>query len=238
MKVDILAIAAHPDDIELSASGTILKHIAMGKKVAIVDLTQGELGSRGTIETRYEEAEVPSNILGIHARVNLKMKDGFFENTVENKLKIIEQIRHFQPSVILANAAQDRHPDHGRASQLISEACFLSGLLKIETRLDGVKQEKWRPDSVFHYIQDHYIKPDFIVDISDFIDKKIESILAYKTQFYNPDSSGPATPISGLDFIEFLKGRWREYGRSIGVNFGEGFTTERTIGIDDITKIL
>jgi bacillithiol biosynthesis deacetylase BshB1 len=237
MKVDILAFAAHPDDIELSASGTIMKHIAMGKTVAIVDLTQGELGSRGTIETRYAEAEEASRIMGVSARVNLKMADGFFEISAENKIKIVEQIRFFQPNIILANAVSDRHPDHGRGSQLVSEACFLSGLLKVETTLNGKKQDKWRPGKVYHYIQDHYIKPDFVIDVSPFINRKIESILAYKTQFFNPNDKGPKTPISSKEFMEFLKGRWREYGRAINTEYAEGFTVERTLGIEDLTKL-
>jgi bacillithiol biosynthesis deacetylase BshB1 len=238
MKVDILAFAAHPDDIELSAAGTILKHIAMGKTVAIVDLTQGELGSRGTIESRYEEADNASEILGLSARVNLKMADGFFEINKENKLKVVEQIRHFQPDIVLANSFTDRHPDHGRGSQLVSEACFLAGLLKIETTYNGQSQEKWRPKAVYHYIQDRYIKPDFVIDISDHVEKKIESILAYKTQFFNPNDKGPKTPISGEDFIEFLKGRWREYGRAIGADFAEGFSVERYLGVEDITTLV
>ena len=238
MQVDILAFAAHPDDIELSASGTLLKHIALGKTVAIIDLTQGELGSRGTIETRYEEAKDAQNILGVKQRVNLKMQDGFFEISKENKLKIIQQIRHFKPKIILANAISDRHPDHGRASQLVREAYFLAGLKKIETKLNGKLQLPWRPKSLFFYIQDRYIKPDFIVDISDVVEQKIESIKAFKTQFYNPESKETATPISGKDFFEFLKGRWKEFGRTIGVDYGEGFTVDRTIGVKDITELI
>ena len=237
MKVDILAFAAHPDDIEISAAGTLMKHIEMGKTVAIVDLTQGEMGSRGTIETRYAEAKKASKIIGVSQRVNLKMKDGFFEITQANKMLIIEQIRHFQPSVVLANSVSDRHPDHGRASRLVSEACFLSGLIKVETQLNGVNQEKWRPKSVFHYIQDHYLQPDFVVDITPFMDRKIDALKAYETQFFNPNNSAPNTPISGEGFFDFLKGRWREYGRAIGVDFAEGFTIERTIGVKDITKL-
>lgn len=237
MKVDILAFAAHPDDIEISAAGTLMKHIDMGKTVAIVDLTQGEMGSRGTIDTRYAEAEKASKIMGISQRVNLKMKDGFFEISQANKLLIIEQIRHFQPSVVLANSVSDRHPDHGRASQLVSEACFLSGLVKIETTLNGENQEKWRPKSVFHYIQDHYIKPDFVVDITPYMERKIDALQAYETQFFNPNTKGPNTPISGEGFFEFLKGRWREFGREISVDFAEGFTTERSIGVNDITEV-
>jgi len=237
MKVDILAFAAHPDDIELSAAGMLMKHIDMGKTVAIVDLTQGEMGSRGTVDTRYSEAEKSSEIMGISQRVNLKMKDGFFEISQENKLLIIEQIRYFQPSVVLANSVSDRHPDHGRASQLVSEACFLSGLLKVETTLNGIPQEKWRPKSVFHYIQDRYIKPDFVVDITPYIDRKLNAIKAFETQFFNPSNSGPNTPISGENFFKFLKGRWREFGREIGVDFAEGYTVERTIGVNDITEL-
>ncbi len=237
MKVDILAFAAHPDDIEISAAGTLMKHIELGKKVVIVDLTQGELGSRGTIETRKSEAKASSKILGIHDRVNLKMEDGFFKISTENKLKIIEQIRRYQPEVVMVNALSDRHPDHGRASKLCSEACFLSGLLKIETEWEGNKQEKWRPKAVYHYIQDIYIKPAFVVDISSVVERKIEALKAFKTQFFSEDSSEPKTPISGEDFFDFLKGRWKDYGRSIGVEYAEGFTIERPIGVKDITEL-
>lgn len=238
MKVDILAFAAHPDDIEISAAGMLMKHIDMGKTVAIVDLTQGEMGSRGTIDTRYAEAKKASDIMGVSQRVNLKMKDGFFEISQANKLLIIEQIRYFQPTVVLANSVSDRHPDHGRASQLVSEACFLSGLIKVETTLNGVNQTQWRPKSVFHYIQDRYIKPDFVVDITPYADRKIAALKAYETQFFNPNNTSTNTPISGENFFEFLKGRWREYGRDIGVDFAEGFTIERSIGVNDITDLL
>lgn len=237
MKVDILAIAAHPDDIELSASGTILRHIAMGKTVAIVDLTEGELGSRGTIETRYQEAAEANKIMGVNHRVNLNMGDGFFDSTKENKLKIIEQIRHFQPEIVLVNAYADRHPDHGKAAALAKEACFLSGLRKIETELDGQVQNHWRPKAVYGYIQDRYLKPDLIVDISDYVDQKMEAILAYKTQFYDPNSSEPNTPISGKDFLDFLKGRWAAFGREIGTAYGEGFTVDRTIGVNNLLDL-
>jgi len=237
MKVDILAFAAHPDDIEISSAGTLIKHIAMGKTVAIVDLTQGELGSRGTAETRFVEAEASSKIMGISARVNLKMADGFFDLTKENKLKIIEQIRYFQPEIVLCNAIYDRHPDHGRGGELVSEACFLSGLLKIETTYNGQSQKKWRPNSVFHYIQDRYIKPDFVVDITPYVEQKINALKAFKTQFFNPESNEPKTPISGQEFFDFLKGRWRDFGRNIGVEYAEGFTTERVPGVEDITLL-
>lgn len=238
MKIDILAIAAHPDDIEISASGTLMKHLALGKKVAIIDLTEGELGSRGTIETRRQEAAASSKILGIINRVNLQMADGFFELSKENKLKLITQIRHFKPDVVLANALSDRHPDHGRAAQLINDACFLSGLLKIETEFEGEKQEPWRPKSLFHYIQDVYHKPDFVVDITPFVDKKIEALQAFKTQFFDPKSSEPKTPISGKEYFDFLKGRWMDFGRSIGVQYAEGFNVSRPVGVEDLTRLL
>ena len=231
--VDILAFAAHPDDLELSASGTLMKHIAEGKKVVIVDLTQGELGSRGTIETRYAEASDADHIMGISQRVNLKMADGFFEINEVNKRLIIEQIRRFQPKIVLANAISDRHPDHGRGSQLVSEACFLSGLRKVNTKWEGAEQLAFRPDFVYHYIQDHYLEPDFAIDVTDFVDKKFEAIMAYKTQFHNPNSKEPQTPISGEDFLDFIKGRMLQYGRSIGVKYAEGFQVERTIGVDN-----
>jgi len=234
MKLDILAFAAHPDDVELAASATLMKHIALGKKVGIVDLTQGELGSRGTIETRYQEAAESSIIMGIQYRTNLKMKDGFFEISEENKRAIVIEIRRCKPEIVLANAIQDRHPDHGRAAQLLSEAFFLAGLVKYETTLDGNKQEHFRPKNVYHYIQDRYIKPDFVVDVSEFADRKIEAIKAFKTQFFDPNSSEPQTPISSKDFFQFIEARMREFGRTIGVEFGEGFTSERQIGVDDL----
>ncbi|MES2589493.1 MAG: bacillithiol biosynthesis deacetylase BshB1 [Bacteroidota bacterium] len=233
-KIDILTFAAHPDDIELSAAGTLLKHIQLGKTVAIVDLTQGELGSRGTKETRFEEANEASKILGLSARVNLKMADGFFTHSQENLLKIVEQIRYFKPEIVFANAISDRHPDHAKASKLVSEACFLAGLMKIETSFEGKKQEAYRPKAVYHYIQDRYVKPDFAVDITDFVEKKFEAIKAYKTQFYDPNSNEPKTPISGEEFFEFLRGRMSEFGRPIGVKYAEGFTVERLIGVDNL----
>jgi len=234
MKLDILAFAAHPDDVELSASGTLMKHIALGKKVGIVDLTQGELGSRGTIETRYTEAEKASQIMGIHYRENLKMRDGFFEINEENKLSIIQQIRKTQPTIVLANAVSDRHPDHARASKLISEACFYAGLVKIETQMDGEIQMAHRPKVLYHYIQDRFIRPDFVVDVSDFVDAKLEAIKAFKTQFYDPESNEPNTPISGKEFLDFIKSRMRELARPIGADYAEGFTVERFVGVNDL----
>lgn len=238
MKLDILAFAAHPDDIELSAAGTLMKHIAEGKTVGIVDLTQGELGSRGTIETRYEEAHAASKIIGISERVNLKMADGFFNDSEENKRLIIEQIRRFQPTVVLANAIEDRHPDHARAAKLVSDACFLAGLRKIETVWEGEVQPSHRPKAIYHYIQDHYLKADFCVDVTEFVERKIEAIRAYKTQFYDPNSKEPVTPISGEEFFDFIKGRMMQYGRPIGARYAEGFTVERELGINSFDDLI
>lgn len=234
MKLDILAFAAHPDDIEISASGTLIKQIKNGKTVGIVDLTQGELGTRGTIQTRYEEAMIASEIMGLHYRNNLKMADGFFEINAENRLAIIREIRKCRPEIVFANSITDRHPDHGRASKLVSEACFYSGLGKIETEIDGVKQEPYRPRVVYHYIQDQYIKPDFVVDVTPFVEQKMEALKAYKTQFFDPNSDEPNTPISGKEFFDFLTGRMTNFGRPIGVEFAEGFTVERFIGVEDL----
>lgn len=238
MKLDILAFAAHPDDIELACSGTLMKHIQQGKKVGIIDLTQGELGSRGSAELRHQEAQDASKIMGVSIRDNLKMKDGFFQHSKENLLKVIKQIRCFQPEIVLTNATEDRHPDHVRASKLVSEACFLAGLRKIETSYNGKLQEVYRPKAVYHYIQDRYIKPDFVIDITEFYDRKLEAVKAYKSQFYNPNSNEPKTPISGEDFLLSLNGRMSEFGRSIGVFYAEGFTTERTIGVSSLFDLL
>ena len=237
-KVDILAFAAHPDDIELAASGTLMKHIADGKTVAIVDLTQGELGSRGTLETRFDEAQEASKIMGVSFRTNLKMSDGFFDLSENNKRLIIEQIRRFQPTIVLANAIEDRHPDHGRASKLVSEACFLAGLIKVETTWDGRAQKVFRPAAVYHYIQDRHIEPDFIVDVTDFVERKFECIKAYKTQFFDPNSSEPQTPISGEEFLDVLKGRMQFLGRTIGTKYAEGYTVERQIGVQSFFDLI
>ncbi|MCH2233544.1 MAG: bacillithiol biosynthesis deacetylase BshB1 [Crocinitomicaceae bacterium] len=236
-KVDIMAIGAHPDDVELSAAGTILSHIDQGAKVAIVDLTEGELGTRGTVETRYQEAADANKILGVSYRENLNLGDGFFDFSKENKIKIIEQIRRFQPKIVLVNAPRDRHVDHGRGSSLAKEACFLSGLRKIETTWKGENQEAWRPQSVYAYTQDYYIEPDIVVDITPYIDQKIEAIKAYKTQFWDPTSKEPKTPISGEDFFEFLKGRLAQYGRLIGVDYAEGYTVDRAPGVKNLLDL-
>jgi len=238
MKLDILAFSAHPDDVELSASGTVLKHIAAGKKVGIIDLTQGELGSRGTPETRKAEAEDSSKILGLTVRHNLKMADGFFEINENNKRLIIEQIRKYKPDIILANADCDRHPDHGRASKLVSEAVFLSGLCKLNTEIGGVTQEPHRPSAVYHYIQDYYIEPDIVIDVTDFFEQKMQSILAYKTQFFDPNSNEPETPIRSKEFMEYVESRMRVFGRPIGVEYAEGFTVERYPGVNLLTDLI
>lgn len=238
MKVDILAIGAHPDDVELGCGGTLAKLILEGKKAAIVDLTQGELGTRGTNITRAQEAASASEILGISARENLKMKDGFILNSEEYQIQIVKMIRKYQPEIVLANAVDDRHPDHAKAAKLVSDACFLSGLVKIETELDGENQKQWRPKQVFHYIQWKHITPDFVIDISDFMEKKIEACLAYKTQFYDPDSKEPMTPIATKDFLESLTYRAQDLGRLSGVEFAEGFTTEKLLAFKNFDGII
>jgi len=234
LKLDILAFGVHPDDVELSCAGTLMKHIAQGKKVGIIDLTQGELGSRGTAETRKQEAEAASEIMGVSVRNNLKMADVFFEINEQNKRLIIEQIRKYRPEIVLCNAVSDRHPDHGRAAKLVSDASFLSGLVKVETELDGQQQQAYRPKAVYHFIQDVYLKPDFVIDVTEFVERKIDAIKAYKTQFYDPNSKEPQTPISGKEFFDFVKGRMMQFGRPIGAEFGEGFTVEREPGVNDL----
>ncbi len=225
MKVDILFIVAHPDDVELCCAGTVYKHIAEGATVGIVDLTAGEMGTRGTAAIRAEEAAKASQIMGITLRENLGLRDGFFDLSEHSKLPVIRAIRKYQPEIVITNAIRDRHPDHGRASQLVSEAAFLSGLPKIEMEDSGHVLKAWRPRQVYHMLQDHYISPSICVDISAYIDLKIEAVMAFKSQFYDPLSNEPNTPISGLDFIEFLKARAREMGRLIGAEYAEGYTT-------------
>lgn len=239
MKLDILAIGAHPDDVEMSASGTLAAAVAAGKKVGIVDLTRGELGTRGTPAIRAQEAEAASRILSLSSRENLGLADGFFRNDREHQLPVIAAIRRYQPDVVLCNAIHDRHPDHGRSSQLVSESCFLAGLRMIETLgHDGQPQAPWRPKHVYHYIQDRQIPADFVVDISAHWSKKWESIQAYQTQFFNPNSSEPATYLSSEEFGKFMEARAREFGHLIGVEFGEGFTRERTLGVRQVTDFI
>ena len=241
MKLDILAIGVHPDDVELGCSGTLINEIKRGKKAGIVDLTQGELGTRGNIETRYEEASKAAIVIGALMRENLKMRDGFFKNDEEHQLKLIKAIRKYQPQVILGNILNDRHPDHGRAGELITTACFLSGLSKIETKDEnGNLQQRWRPSYVLHYLQDWYHEPDLIIDISNSFEQKMEAIRSYGTQFYNPDISNnePQTYISTPDFIEGQVARARTLGKKIGVKFGEGFISEKKIGIRDLDALI
>jgi bacillithiol biosynthesis deacetylase BshB1 len=238
MKLDILAIGVHPDDVELGCSGTLMSAIAEGKKVGIVDLTQGELGTRGTAETRKVEARKAAAIMGIEIRENLGMADGFFQNDEYHQRILIQAIRKYQPTIILANALEDRHPDHGRSSKMVSDAAFLSGLRKIVTSLDGIEQEEWRPTYVFHYIQDRFLQPSFVVDISKYMDKKLESVLAYSTQFYNPDLNEPQTYISSPQFLETVKARAMMLGKRIGVEFAEGYISEKMIGISSFDSLI
>lgn len=237
MKLDILGIFAHPDDAELACAGMILKHVAMGKKVGVVDLTEGQLGSRGTPETRLKEADEASKILGLAVRDNLGMEDGFFQNDEEHQKRIAVALRKYRPDIVITNAVRDRHPDHGKGSKLVADACFYSGLHKIETFFEGEAQEAWRPRAVYNAIQDHYIDPDFVVDVSEYAGKKFEAILAFKSQFFNPDSNEPETPISTMAFQENIRGRMRAHGRLIGVEYGEGFTVNRAVGVEDITLL-
>lgn len=240
MKLDLLAIGVHPDDVELSCSGTILNEIKRGKKAGILDLTQGELGTRGTIETRYAEAAKAAEILGVQVRANLKMRDGFFKNDEEHQMQLIRAIRTWQPEVVLANALEDRHPDHGRAGQLISTACFLSGLAKIETTDEnGRPQAKWRPKYILHYLQDWYHEPDLLVDISDVFEQRMEAVKAYTTQFnVEIGGDGPQTYISSPDFLDSVIGRARMMGKRIGVKYAEGFICEKKIGIRNLDALL
>jgi len=243
MKLDILAIAAHPDDVELGCSGTILMEIRNGKKVGIIDLTQGELGTRGTIETRQKEASNAAQVLGVTVRENLKMDDGFFQNDREHQMKLIRVIRKYQPEIILGNALEDRHPDHGRAAKLISESAFLAGLIKIETKGDdGKPQAAWRPKYVFHFIQDRYLNPSFVIDITDVFEAKMESISCFNSQFYtngaDSDDDEPQSYISTPEFLESIVARARMMGKKIGVKYGEGFITEKSIGFKTFDSLI
>jgi bacillithiol biosynthesis deacetylase BshB1 len=233
-QLDILAFGAHPDDVELSAGGTLLLHRSLGKTIGIVDLTEGELGTRGTIETRYAEAKKASDILGLTLRTNLQLADGFFQHNEASLKKVIEVLRAYRPKIVLANAITDRHPDHGRAAKLVSEACFLSGLSKIKSSYNGVDQEAYRPHAVYHYIQDRFQQPDFVVDITSFVDQKMAAIAAFQTQFWNSDSSEPSTPISSKEFMDYIKGSMQVHGRFIGVAYAEGFNVERQIGVSNL----
>jgi len=238
MKLDILAFGVHPDDVELSCSGTLLVEKRKGKKVGIVDLTQGELGTRGTVELRKQEATVAAAVMQIDIRENLEMADGFFKNDEEHQRKIITSLRKYQPEIVLCNAPADRHPDHGRAADLIYTSAFLSGLDKIETTENSSLQKAWRPKYVFNYIQDRYFHPDFVVDITDVFDKKIEAIQAYKTQFYNPESKEPDTYISSPEFLESIIYCSKMFGKLIGVKYAEGFLSKKIIGIQNFDALI
>ena len=239
MKLDILAIGVHPDDIELSCAGTLLSHIDQGKKVGLLDLTQGELGTRGTPEIRMQEAQEAAKIMGALVRENAGMADGFFTHNQDNLKKIAVYIRKYRPEIILANAITDRHPDHGRASKLISDASFIAGLRKVETfDAQGQAQTAWRTKVIYHYIQDRHLEADLVVDISKYMDKKMECILAFKSQFYNPNSKEPHTPISGKSFMDYQRARAATYGRATGLEYAEGFNVERTIGVKNLFDLI
>lgn len=234
MKLDILVFAAHPDDAELACSGTIARQIAQGKKVGIVDLTEGEMGTRGTPEIRLQESSDSAKILKLAVRENLGFKDIYFLDDHAHQLEMVKMIRKYQPEIVLANAITDRHPDHGKGASLASNSCFLSGLRRVETQLDGENQSPWRPKNIYHYIQNNYIQPDFVVDVTDFWDVKLASIKAFKSQFYDPNNSEPQSFISSENFLGFIDARAREFGHSIQVKYGEGFTKEKMLGINDL----
>jgi bacillithiol biosynthesis deacetylase BshB1 len=238
MKLDILVMAAHPDDAELSCSGTILAAIAEGKKVGIVDFTRGELGTRGTPEIRLQESADASQIMGIHARENLEIPDGFFQNEEANQIKLIQVIRRYQPDIVLANALEDRHPDHGKGAKLAIDASFLAGLRQIKTKDSDEDQVAWRPKHLFHYIQDRYLEPDFVIDISAHWETKEKAIRAFKSQFFDPNSSEPMSYISSPEFLKFIEARSREMGHKIGVTYGEAFQSQRTIGLSNFSALL
>ncbi len=234
VKLHLLAIGAHPDDVELSCSGTLLAHMDKGYTAGILDLTRGELGTRGSAELRMEEANRAAGVLGISARGNAGLPDGFFTRSEESIRTVIPFIRAWRPDIVLATAPTDRHPDHGRAAELIREACFFSGLPKIETSWEGEPQSAWRPKAIYHYVQDRYLQPSLVVDISPYMDKKFEAILAFSSQFYDPDSKEPSTPISSAEFLESIRAKNRLHGRIGGYEYGEGFICERAPGVRDL----
>ncbi|UMB61440.1 bacillithiol biosynthesis deacetylase BshB1 [Lutibacter sp. A80] len=238
MKLDILAVGAHPDDVELGCGATLLKEISLGKKVGILDLTRGELGTRGSAEIRDQEAKAAAKILGVEVRENLAFSDGFFINDKAHQLEIIKIIRKYKPTIVLCNAFDDRHIDHSKGSKLVSDACFLSGLVKIETTLNGEVQEAWRPKQVYHYIQWKNIEPDFVVDVSGFIDTKLAAVKAYSSQFYDPKSNEPTSPITSKNFLDSIVYRAQDLGRLIGVSHAEGFNTERYVAVENLDKLI
>ncbi len=238
MKLDILAFGAHPDDVELGCGATIAKEVSLGKKVGIVDLTRGELGTRGSADLRDKEAAHAAKILGVSIRENVRFADGFFTNDKDHQLAIIQMIRKYQPDVVLCNAIDDRHIDHPKGSKLVSDACFLSGLQKIETVMDGDVQEKWRPKQVYHYVQWKPIDPDFVVDVTGFMETKIAAVQAYASQFFDPESTEPETPITSKNFIESIDYRAKDLGRLIGVAHAEAFTSERYVAVENLDKLI
>ncbi|GAA4842888.1 bacillithiol biosynthesis deacetylase BshB1 [Algivirga pacifica] len=241
MKLDILALMAHPDDAELSCAGTLLRAIAQGKKVGVVDYTQGEMGTRGTPEIRLQEAQASAKIMGLHARENLGFADVFFKNDKEHQLEVAKIIRKYQPDIVIANAVHDRHPDHGKGAQLTVDACFISGLQKVQTTLDGEEQQAWRPKNIFHVVQSRYLTPDFVVDVTPFWEQKEAAIKAFATQFHTgseESDKGAQTFISTPGFMEFIKARAREYGQQVGCQYAEGFTKSAPIVVDDICKLI
>jgi bacillithiol biosynthesis deacetylase BshB1 len=239
IKLDVLVLAAHPDDAELGCAGTIAKHVALGHKVGVVDFTRGELGTRGTVETRAQEAADATAILGLAARENLGLRDGFFANDEAHQRKLIQVIRKYQPDIVLANAIYDRHTDHGKGAMLGYDACFLSGLTRIETQDEaGNPQKAWRPRAVYHYIQSLFIKPDFVVDITDYWDIKMKAVKAYKSQFFDPNSQEPQTYISTPEFMRLVESRAIELGHAIGARYGEGFTVRRYVGVKNLFDLL
>ncbi len=237
MKLDILAIGAHPDDVEIGCSGTLMKQVGKGYKVGIADLTKGELGTRGDADTRMKEVESATKIVGVQVRENLGFEDGFFKNDKEHQLELVKLIRKYQPTIVVGNAKFDRHPDHGRAAQLVYDACFLSGLRKIETKEGGKLQDAYRPRALYHYIQAIHAEPDFVVDITEYFEQKLKAIQAFKSQFFNPDSSEPQTFISTPEFIEFVKARAVHYGVPAGVKYAEAFTVNRVPMVNDLMDL-
>lgn len=237
-KLDILAFGVHPDDVELGCSGTILASVSEGKKAGIIDLTKGELGTRGSAEIRKEEAANAAKVLKVTVRENLGMADGFFRNDENHQRKVIEVIRKYRPEIVLCNSIEDRHPDHGRSAKLVEDAAFLSGLHKIETVIQEEKQQEWRPKYVFHYIQDRFLQPGFVFDISDFMEEKLSAVLCYKTQFFNPDLNEPETYISTPEFLETVKARAMMLGKRIGVKYAEGYITRKMVGINSFDSFI
>jgi len=238
MKLDILFFGAHPDDVELGCGATIAKEVSLGKNVGIVDLTRGELGTRGTAEIRDEEAKNAASVLGVEIRENLRMRDGFFTNDEAHQMEVIKMIRKYRPEIVICNAVDDRHIDHGKGSKLVSDSCFLSGLIKIETEIDDISQAAWRPKLVYHYIQWKDLKPDFVVDVSGFMDKKVASLMEYKSQFYDPNSNEPTTPIATKNFKDSILYRAQDLGRLINSEYAEGFTVERYLAVNSLGDLI